>query len=114
MLKLIGDRKFIEQSLIEDQEYSDLTKCGLLFYHWQDANFHLKLCSLPFANFRSKNFWFSFLEKIYVLFNSFNKRITFGVLWFARAPYEMTKIPFCGLSHGCKKNEKFWKIPSVI
>jgi hypothetical protein len=32
------------------------------------------------------------------------KRITFAALWVARAPYEMTKIPFSGLSHGYRKN----------
>jgi hypothetical protein len=35
------------------------------------------------------------------------EKITFVTLWVTRAPYEMTKIPFRGLSNGCRKNEKF-------
>jgi hypothetical protein len=31
------------------------------------------------------------------------KIITLAVLWVTRAPYEMTKIPFRGLSHRCFK-----------
>jgi hypothetical protein len=40
-----------------------------------------------------------------IKWNYVNKKITFVTLRVSRAPYEMTKILFRGLSHRCGKNE---------
>jgi hypothetical protein len=35
----------------------------------------------------------------------YRKTFPFATLWITRTPYEMTKIPFSGLSCGCRKHE---------